>query len=229
MRYRLFIGNRLYFTWSLAAWLMFEKFGLSAQVDVTVFRPESENGVRALLGPLAPARTLPTVIAPDGALLSDSMAIAEELASRHPEKPFWPSDPRARGTARALAAEMHSSFAALRGNWPMNLRHAYEAQPEPPAVRAELRRLEEIWAHARRTVQAEGPWLCGAYSLADAIFAPMAARLAGYGFDTRPTTAAYVASHLADPAFQAWRAKGLAEEPVMEECERAFARRPWLA
>ncbi len=227
MSYQLYVGNRLYFSWSIAAYLMFNRFGLEDQVRTTIFRPESEAALRPLMADLAPARTLPTVIAPDGALLNDSMAIAEELASRHPEITFWPRDPLARGTARALANEMHSSFGALRGGWPVNLRTTYTAVTPPDEVTAELDRLEEIWTHARKVCRASGPWLCGEYSLADAIFAPMATRLATYGFDTRPTTKAYVAAHLADPSLRRWRAMGLANEAQLPAFERAFAQTDW--
>ena len=80
MTYQLYLGNRLYFSWSIAAYLMFNRFGLEDQVKTTMFRPESEATLRPMLTDLAPARTLPTAITPEGAILNDSMAIAEELA-----------------------------------------------------------------------------------------------------------------------------------------------------
>lgn len=174
-----------------------------------------------------PARTLPTAVTPEGAILNDSMAIAEELATRHPDIAFWPSDPLARGTARALANEMHSSFGGLRGNWPVNLRAHFKPQTPPAPIEAELDRLEQLWTHARDVTGSTSPWLCGDYSLVDAIFAPMAVRLAGYGFDTRPTTKAYVAAHLADPSFRRWRAMGLANEPRLEKFEFDAPEVPW--
>jgi len=186
--YQLYLGNRLYFSWSLSAYLMFENFGLKDAVSTTVLRPESESGVRDLMQDLAPARTLPTMVTPDGAILSDTMAIAEELASRHPDAGFWPGDPLARGTARALANEMHSSFSGLRGNWPVNLRTAKAYEAPPAGIEAELDRHETIWTHARTSTQAQGPWMLGAYSLPDAISATMATRLATYAHDLSPPT-----------------------------------------
>ena len=164
MTYTLYIGNRLYFSWSIAAYLMFEKFGLSDQVTTTVLRPETESDVRRLMAEnnLGHARTLPTAITPDGAVLNDSMAIAEELASRHPDAGFWPKDPKARATARALANEMHSSFSGLRSDWPVNLRTSNVTQTPPPEIAAELDRLEVLWTHARSVTEPDGPWLCGA-------------------------------------------------------------------
>lgn len=227
MTYQLYLGNRLYFSWSIAAYLMFNRFGLEDQVKTTIFRPESEAALRPMLVDLAPARTLPTAITPEGAILNDSMAIAEELASRHPDIAFWPSDPLARGTARALANEMHSSFAGLRGKWPVNLRTGFATVTPPEDIVPELERLEELWTHARKVTGATGPWLCGDYSLVDAIFAPMATRLATYGFDTRPTTKAYVAAHLADHALRRWRAMGLANEAKLPAFEMPFEEVSW--
>lgn len=227
MTYKLYLGNRLYFSWSIAAYLMFNRFGLEDQVKTTIFRPESEAALRPMLADLAPARTLPTAITPEGALLNDSMAIAEELASRHADIPFWPRDPLARGTARALANEMHSSFGGLRSRWPVNLRTAYKTVTPPDDITPELERLEEIWTHARKVTGAKGPWLCGDYSIADAIFAPMATRLATYGFDTRPTSKAYVAAHLADPSLRRWRAMGLANEAELPAFESDFEEVAW--
>lgn len=227
MTYKLYLGNRLYFSWSIATYLMFNRFGLEDQVKTTILRPQSETALRPMMTGLAPARTLPTAITPEGAILNDSMAIAEELASRHPDIAFWPTDPLARGTARALANEMHSSFGELRGDWPVNLRTAYTTVTPPDNIAAELDRMEEIWTHARKVTGAIGPWLCGEYSIVDAIFAPMATRLATYGFDTRPTTKAYVAAHLADPSLRRWRAMGLANEHPLAAFEIDLPQVAW--
>ena len=227
MTHRLYIGNRLYFSWSLAAWLMVDRFGLSPHVATTVLYPATEDGVGALMTDLAPARTLPTMVTKDGAILSDSMAIAEELATRYPDAGLWPRDPVARGTARTLANEMHSGFRALRGAWPLNLHRSYQPVTPPADAAAECARLEAIWAHARAVTGAQGPWLCGDYCIADAIFAPMAVRLANYGFDTGPVTRAYCAAHLADPALRRWRAMGLAAGKAAAAFEHDGPPRPW--
>jgi glutathione S-transferase len=122
---------------------------------------------------------------------------------------------------------MHSSFGGLRGGWPVNLRHTFQGAVVPPDIESELDRLEIIWANARAKTGTFGPWLCGAYSLADAIFAPMASRLATYKFDTRPVTRAYVAAHLTDPAIQKWRADGLANDPVLPKFELDLPTEDW--
>lgn len=229
MTYRLILGNRLYFSWSIAAYMMVEKFGLTDHFDIEIVYPETESDVALFLKDIPPARTLPTLVTPEGIVVSDSFAIAEELATRFPDVQMWPKDPARRAIARTVAAEMHSSFGGLRGNWPVNLRHAFVGAIAPPEIEKELDRLETIWANARAKSGTTGPWLCGEFSLADAIFAPMAARLAAYNFDTRPVTAAYVAAHLADPAFQKWRANGLANDPVMPKFELDLPTTAWPA
>ncbi|SMX39073.1 glutathione S-transferase [Octadecabacter ascidiaceicola] len=227
MTYQLILGNRLYFSWSIAANMMVEKFGLSEHFDIQIVLPKEEADVARFLKDIPPARTLPTMVTPDGIVVSDSLAIAEELASRFPEANMWPTDPAARALARTVAAEMHSSFGGLRGNWPVNLRHVFTGAVAPPEIEKELDRLETIWANAREKSDSTTPWLCGDYCIADAIFAPMAARLAAYKFDTRPVTKAYVAAHLADPAFQKWRADGLQNDPVMPKFDLDLPTEPW--
>lgn len=227
MTYHLILGNRLYFSWSFAAYLMVEKFGLSDHFNIQIVLPDGEPDVARFLADHPPAKTLPTMITPDGVVVCDSFAIAEELATRFPDAGMWPADPTARAVARTIAAEMHSSFGGLRSSWPVNLRHVFESAIAPPEIEKELDRLETIWANARAKTGSMTPWLCGEYSLADAIFAPMTARLAAYNFDTRPVTKVYVAAHLADSTFQKWRADGLAIDPVIPRFELDLPTTDW--
>lgn len=110
----------------------------------------------------------------------------------------------------------------------MNLRYSYKELTAPADVQAELDRLELIWTHARQATGSQPPWLCGDYSIADAIYAPMATRLNTYGFELGPTSQAYVSAHLSDPALRRLRAAGLAKGAVVQNCERDFERAPWL-
>jgi glutathione S-transferase len=175
----------------------------------------------------APAKTVPSIRTPEGAIVGESLAIAEELASRHPDLPLWPSTPLARATARAATAEMHAGFGALRGDCPMNLRKAYTDFAPSDAVLADLRRLETVWDHARATCACDRPWLCGDYGIIDAFYAPVAARIAGYGLKVSASAAAYVAAHLADPAFRRWRALALVHGPDLEQYRRNCATGAW--
>ncbi len=169
MTYDLVIGDRAYSSWSLRGWLLFDAFGLAAKLTRVRFY---EPAFAETLAQFFPARTVPALRLPEGVVVSDSLAIAEELATRHPEAGLWPSDPKARAIARALAAEMHSSFTALRSHCPMNLRVSYQTCEPPPAVLEDLARLETLWAWARAETGSTGPWLCGAYCAADAFFRP---------------------------------------------------------
>ena len=225
MSYDLILGDYAYSSWSLRGWLLFEKFGLARAQRMLDFHAEA--GVAAQLAGFAPARTVPCLRTPEGAVIGESLAIAEELADRFPEAGLWPTDPKARATARALAAEMHAGFAALRMACPMNLRVAYTGVPVPEEVSADLRRLELIWDHASATCALGGQWLCGAYSVADAFFAPVAARIAGYGLDVSDSAQAYVAAHLADPAFRRWRAMGLVHGADLPWYARDHDRGAW--
>jgi glutathione S-transferase len=224
MTYDLVIGDRGYSSWSLRGWLLFAAFGLKANLTVTRFY---EPGFAETLARFHPARTVPALRLPEGIVIADSLAIAEELATRHPEAGIWPFAPKARAIARALAAEMHASFTALRGHCPMNLRTAYQTCEPPQAVLDDVARIETLWAWARAETGGDGPWLCGAYSAADAFFAPVAARIAGYNLPVSDAAAAYVAAHLAHPAFRRWRAMGLVDGPDQPTYFRDWPTRLW--
>ncbi|MBO9478309.1 glutathione S-transferase [Shimia sp. R11_0] len=226
MTYDLYLGDYAYSSWSLRGWLLFEKFGISRSTTMVDF---ADSSVGAQLAKIAPARTVPAVRTPEGALLSDSLAIAEELASRHPDAGLWPQPPIARATARNLAAEMHSGFMALRSECPMNLRLSYVDTAPSDAVKQDLQRLEVIWEHARGVTDAQehGPWLCGPYSVADAFYAPVAARIAGYNLPVGPTAQTYVQAHLADPAFRRWRAMGMVHGATLPWYAKDFQTQDW--
>lgn len=219
MDYHLCIGDRAYSSWSLRGWLLFEAFGLRARVTQAILY--NDDFARTLAA-FAPARTVPALRLPEGVAIADSLSIAEELATRHPQAGHWPQTPRARAVARVLAAEMHSGFSALRSHCPMNLRVSYTDCAPPEAVRDDLARLETIWQWARAETGSDGPWLCGAYSAADAFFAPVAARIAGYNLPVSEGASRYVRAHLAHAPFRRWRAMSLVSGP-----DQPFYRRPW--
>lgn len=225
MTYDLYIGEYAYSSWSLRGWLLFHRFGLPVKTHYVSFT--HDDGVAGQLKAIAPARTVPALRISDGAIVCESLAIAEELASRHPEAGLWPEAPLARATARTLAAEMATGFTALRSACPMGLRTAYDWSDPSDAVRADLTRIEDIWAYARNVTQADGPWLCGPYSAADAFFAPVAARIAGFSLPVGPDAQAYVDTHLNDPAFRRWRAMGLVHGETLPWYAQDHPQRPW--
>jgi glutathione S-transferase len=205
MTYELFIGDRTYSSWSLRGWLMFEKFSIPCKTTMVGLY----SGTMAEdLAPLAPARLVPVIRTPEGDALQDSLAIAETLAERHPDAGLWPVDLSARLLARWLAAEIHGGFGALRDACPMQLVRQYQGFEPSDAVLADLARVELLWQTAFDRFGSDGPWLFGEYSLADVFYAPVAARIAGYGLPVGERAAEYVATHLADFAFRQWRAMG---------------------
>lgn len=225
MTYELYLGDRTYSSWSLRGWLLFEKFGIPCNSHFVDFSDPA--GVAAQMQEVAPARTVPTVKFADGAIVSESLAIAEELASREPHAGLWPADSAARAVARSLASEMHAGFGALREFCPMNLATAYRDIEVPIDVNDDLRRLEAIWSDARSMTKPSGPWLAGDYSIADAFYAPIAGRIAGYGLEVDEAAQNYVATHLADPAFRRWRAMGIASGRELKRYRRDFAVTKW--
>ncbi|HEU0223598.1 MAG TPA: glutathione S-transferase family protein [Paracoccaceae bacterium] len=222
MTYVLAIGDRTYSSWSLRGWLMFAAFGLP--VTVRSARLYTAD-FAALLEEFAPARRVPAAKI-DGAPVWDSLAILETLAERHPKAGHWPEPPDLRALARSMVAEMHSGFTALRSACPMNLRQAFRGFEPSAEVRADLDRIEALWALAREA-SGDGPWLFGRYSAADAYFAPVASRIATYGLAVGPGAAAYVGAHLAEPNFRRWRAMGLAENYVQPDYDPGLPVAPW--
>ena len=211
MTYDLLIGDRSYSSWSLRGWLLFAAFDIPVRVEVNeLYR----DGFAKTLEAWAPARSVPVARAADGALWTDSLAIAEGLAERHPDAGHWPADPRQRALARSIVAEMHSGYGALREACPMNLRVRWRGFAPDEAVRADLARIERLWATAR-DMAGDGPWLFGAYSAADAFHAPVAMRIAGYDLPVGAAARAYVEAHLAHPPLRAWRAEGEARDRTL--------------
>ncbi|MGP3698928.1 glutathione S-transferase [Rhodobacter sp. NSM] len=224
MTYELAIGDRAYSSWSLRGWLLFDAFGIPVRVSRARLYTDE---LPALLAKFPSARTVPVMRTPAGTVVAESLAIAEELASRHPDAGLWPADPEHRAVARTLAAEMHAGFSALRSHCPMNLRISYHDCAPPPEVVSDLDRLETVWADARARCGGSGLWLCGDYSAADAFFSPVAARIAGYGLSVGAEAAAYVAAHLAHPSFRRWRAMGLVDGADQDVYRRSWPQRPW--
>ena len=223
MTYDLVIGDRAYSSWSLRGWLLFDAFGLPVKLHTARLYTDE---LPTLLKQFHPGKTAPTMRTPDGVVVPETIAIAEELASRHPEAGIWPADPKARAVARVLAAEMHAGFGALRSHCPMNLRVSYEDCTPPQAVLDDLKRLEVIWGWARDQTGST-VWLAGDYSAADAFFAPVATRIATYNLPVSDRAMAYVQAHLAHPSFRRWRAMGLVDGADQEFYRRPYPLRPW--
>ncbi|MEL6587660.1 MAG: glutathione S-transferase [Pseudomonadota bacterium] len=224
MTYDLLIGDRSYSSWSLRAWLLFAAFDIPVRVETAeLYDPAFLQTVQTW-DPLA--RTVPVARDPGGAVWSDSIAITEGLAEAHPGAGHWPEDPVARARARSLVAEMHVGFAAVRGACPMNLRVQWQGYAPTAKVRADLARLEALWAHAR-AIASDGPWLFGGYGAVDAFYAPVAMRIAGYNLPVGPEAAAYVEAHLAHGPLRHWRAQGEARDRTLSNYDMGLPTAPF--
>lgn len=210
---KLLIGNRNYSSWSLRAWLVAGHFDIPVEVELV---PLSGEGWKDNLRRLSPSARVP-VLLDGGLVIHESIAIIEYLAERFPEKPVWPVDREDRALARAAAAEMHAGFAALRGAAPMNLRSSLPGRIALDSIAEDLSRIEAIWGGLLE--RSGGPYLFGAFSAADAMYAPLAARLRTYDLPASDTAAAYIEAIYALPAFQAWLAEAVREPWILEEEE----------
>ena len=222
MTYRILIGQRAYSSWSLRGWLPFAAFDIPVEVEHAVIYAETFAADVAAFGGTG---TVPVVRTPEGGVLSDSLAIAWHLAERFPERGLLPADPVDRAMAQSAIAEMHSGFTALRSACPMNLVTAWAGFVPSAAVTADLARIEAIWSAA--LARSGGPYLFGAYSLADVFYAPVAMRIAGYGLPVSEAARAYVAAHLGNPHLRAWRAAGLARDAEVAKYDMPLARVPF--
>jgi len=225
MTHELLIADKSTSSWSLRGWLAFRAFDIPVRVQTARLY---HDGFAAEVEAFAPgARTVPVVRTPSGAVLSDSLAIGWHLAEAFPEKGLLPEDPVARADAMSLVAKMHSGFTALRTACPMNLRTGWAEFEPSDAVLADLARLDLVWG---RAIEAHGgPWLCGAYSLADAFFAPVATRIVTYDLPVAGLSLAYAKAQVADGLMRQWRAMALVEDPEETVYDMALDRRPFPA
>jgi len=166
---------------------------------------------------VAPTGRVP-VLVDDGLAVWDTLAIAEYLAERCAEQPLWPRAARDRARARSLCAEMHAGFSALRSACPQNIEASLSevgrrVLHEQPAVRGDLQRLQAMWHEALQA--SGGPFLFGAFGIADAYFAPVAGRIRTYGLPLDPVAQGYVERVLASPGVSAWVRDALAERDFL--------------
>jgi len=211
----LVIGNKNYSSWSLRPWLLLKQTGLEfEEVRVALGAPDFAKQVLAF----SPAGKVPALR--HGALaVWDSLAICEYLNDAFPEIRAWPHAPEERAVARAVSAEMHSGFTALRGQMPMNVRAQGRRVKTTPELEADIARISQLWRDCRARNAARGPFLFGEFSIADAMYAPVAFRFATYGVALGAVEAAYVESLRRLPAMTEWAAAAAAEKDVIAQLE----------
>jgi glutathione S-transferase len=202
---RLFIGNRRYSSWSLRGWLAVRLAGLDVEEVVLPLAGGNTPAVLAL-----PSRQVP-YLEHRGNQVWESLAIAEYCAEHKPG--LWPGDAAARSFARVVSAEMHAGFRALRMALPMNLGREGRPTTITPEVEADIARVEHLWGSARGRFGAGGPYLFGAaFTLADAMYAPVVTRLLSYAVPVGPAARAYCEDVRAHPLLAGWH-EAAAREP----------------
>ena len=215
----LVIGNKNYSSWSLRPWLLMRHFDVAFdEVRVLLDTPE----FKAQVAPWAPNGRVPALR--DGGLaVWDSLAICEYVNERWLDGKGWPADVDARAHARSAVAEMHSGFGALRKQLPMNMRRTPDAYRWDADAERDIARVQQLWRDLRGQHGAGGPFLCGAFGIVDAMFAPVVSRFVSYGVPMDDTAQAFADAIQALPAWREWRAAAEAESEFLEDTERLRA------
>lgn len=209
------IGTKRYSSWSLRGWLPVHLAGLEVREVVVPLAGGPTPAVKAATN----GATVP-YLEHDGNAVWESLAICEYCAELHPE--LWPLDRAARVRARAVAAEMHAGFGALRRDMPMSLFREAAGTGRSPSALADIARVEHLWTTTRETCGDGGPYLFGAtFGAADAMFAPVTARFLTYRPELSAASWAYVEAVRAHPLVRRWYAEAAAEPaewfiPAME-------------
>ena len=204
----LYIAYKNYSSWSLRPWIALKVAEI--HFDETIL-PFYHSDALEKLGERYQIPAKVPVIEDQGLVIWDSLAMLEYLHEQYPEKNLWPEDLALRTLARSAAAEMHSSFSALRSQHPMNCRRQIKMLPSPE-VQIELQRLAEIWAHFEKATKPAGDFLCGHFTIVDAMYAPVMWRAVGYGLEVSPSFKKWTEAMLALPAMQEWLAAAQSEE-----------------
>jgi glutathione S-transferase len=196
----LVIGNKNYSSWSLRPWLLLRQFDIAfEEIKLPLDTPEFYQRLKAY----SPAGRVP-VLVDEAVHVWDSLAICETVSESLLEGRGWPADRAARAQARAISAEMHSGFSALRTALPMNCRKRQPSTQLSADVAKDIARIVSIWRDARQQHAAQGDFLFGKFSIADAMYAPVVLRFVSYGIALESTAASYAETILALPALQDW-------------------------
>ena len=211
----LVIGNKNYSSWSLRPWLLLKQAGIPfRETYIPTHMPQSRKSILEH----SPAGRVP-VLHDGDVTVWESLAICEYLAEQFPDKQLWPVDRAARALARSVATEMHAGFGALRAHMVMNCRRHLPGKGRTPEVQADIERLRALWNDCRKRYGRGGDFLFGHFSIADAMYAPVATRFKTYDVELDTVSAAYRDTILALPAMRQWYTDAAGEREVIEEFE----------
>ena len=210
------IGNKNYSSWSLRAWLVLTEFGVRFdEVRLLMDTPEFAEVIQRW----APNRRVPALHDND-LVVWDSLAICEYVNERFLDGRGWPRDVAARAHARSAAAEMHSGFMNVRKQMPMNMRRTPDNYRWDAEADKEIARIQQIWRELRHQHGHGGPFLCGEFSIVDAMYAPVVSRFTTYGVEMDDNARAFAEAIQSLAGWKAWRAAGEAEVEYLEDTER---------
>lgn len=218
MTLKLVIGNKNYSSWSMRPWVALRAADIAfEEILIPLYTgPADKEKILSY----SHAGKVPVLVDGD-VTVWDSLAIIEYAAERFPEARLWPEDRASRAYARSVSAEMHSGFAALRNECGMNLHRPVKPIALSDDARANIARIQQIWSECRKRYGKAGPFLFGAFTAADAMYAPVVHRFRSFAIEVTPEAAAYMETMTALPAFQQWTQAGLAETLVIDRLEDA--------
>ncbi len=213
--FTIYIGNKNYSSWSLRGWLALKRTGAAFEEEVI---PLDEANTRANILRYSPSGRVPA-LRHGNEIVWESLAIGECLAELFPAARLWPSSARARAVARAVSAEMHAGFTALRSHLPMNIRSSFPGRGVTPEAQADINRITASWRDCRRRFGEGGDFLFGHFTIADAMYAPVVSRFRTYEIKLEEETQRYADAVWALPAMQEWAAAARNEPMIIERWE----------
>ncbi len=216
MKPTLVIGNKNYSSWSLRAWLLLREAGIDFDEERILL--DTEQTASAITAHAA-GSTVP-ILKLGNMTVWESLAIAETVAERWPEKKLWPEDAAARAHARSIAAEMHAGFAELREHMPLNCRAMGRKVSLPDSLTGDIDRVIAIWSDCQRRYGIDNGWLFGRFSVADAMYAPVVLRFRTYGINLPESASHFSRRVLQSEAMQEWLAAAETETEVIDAEEK---------
>ena len=212
---KLVIGDKNYSSWSLRPWVLMRQTGIAFD-EISIELGEASTPAR--IAEYSPSGKVPCLVTDDGQSIWESLAIAETLAERFPDKALWPRDPAARAHARSVASEMHGGFGDLRSAMWMNIRAKWPGANATPGALADIARIDAIWSEC--LTRYGGPFLFGeSFTIADAMYAPVVMRFNTYAPKLSEAASAYARHITALPVVREWIESGLRETHRLDKYE----------
>jgi glutathione S-transferase len=215
MSLTLIIGNKNYSSWSLRPWLLMRYYNLPFdEIKLPLDTPEFYRRIKQF----SPSGRVPVLQDADE-MIWDSLAICETINERYLDGKAWPQDAKTRAIARSVAAEMHSGFVAMRSQLPMNCHRKLNDYQWKNDAQRDIERIQTMWDGLRIRFKHNGSFLCGSFSIVDAMFAPVCTRFKAYGVPMDSNAENYVDTIYQLPAMQEWLAEAKLEPPKPSLCE----------